>query len=117
MGVSINATAYSLKEIKRQLTDQFAHQEVPSKDLTIVDRIAPEFGWVHPDGDTFVVLWNEYYEEYNPEAEFIDFLERYLGLEDVWFGVSMGDMITGGASADEVAETLGVELADEESDW
>lgn len=114
MGISIDAHVYDIDTLIESIIAARSGDE-SSYQLGIVEllaKIMPEFGRVF--GNEFVVIWNEYYAEYNPAIEFLQFIERYYGIEDFFPGDY--DTITGGACADDVAEAVGIELPLKEDD-
>lgn len=112
MGLSIDGGIYSRQNAINEINEKIGDisDKLPPADL--LDEIIPRFGWV-ADDDQFVIIWNEYYEGYNPGTEFLSFISRYYGIEDLWID---HDLIVGGACADDVAYELGIELPEEEYD-
>lgn len=68
------------------------------------DKVMPAFG--NRYGDKFLMLWNEYYEDYNAGSEFLSACAKYIGRYDTpWFNYTLGEW---NANADEVlSEILG----------
>ena len=110
MGVNINASVYRTKDVIAQV-ERFNQRTDVEPPAVLLAKIMPEFGAVI--GKRFVLIWNEYYDEYNPASEFLDFITRYYGAsEDDDFWLEGGATVTGGANADEVASELGINLPD-----
>lgn len=123
MGVSIHASYALVDELRSYI---FEHQstfatinkiEDPTE-LDLINDLLDKFGFVTDDGKWFVVLTNEYYDDYNPLREMEDFLDRYFGITS-WSNSFYNMPLTpkwdsGGANAEEIADELGVELAEAE---
>ena len=114
MGVSINASVYRTKDVIAQV-ERFNQRTDVEPPAVLLAKIMPEFGAVI--GKRFVLIWNEYYDEYNPASEFLDFITRYYGVnEDDFFWLGGGIDVPGGANADEVAYEVGIDLPEGEDD-
>ena len=107
MGVAIDNHVYDyfylVHEIQK-LIDEEPDRIKEGRTLDeFVEKVMPEFGY--RSGDKFIVLWNEYYEDYNSGTEFLRAVGLYFGFEDVWFDKYE---TFGGANAYEVlAEVIG----------
>lgn len=104
MGVSIDTHTWTREGFRQALYDCLGGE--PGPDLMsineFIEKVTPHFGTWY--GDTYVCIWNEYYEECNPATQLLSFIRRYYNVEDAWlngydYGVS-------GASAGEVLEEL-----------
>jgi len=88
-----------------------------------INKVLAQFGAVTPDGTWFIISYNEYYSDsgYNAGWEILDFLNRYFGIDadenycDI-FDLPLTSMWESGANAGEVAEELGVELEEFDTD-
>lgn len=85
MGVSINLHVYDyfdlIAEISKEVEQSGGCPEGRSLN-EFVERVLPHFGT--RQADKFIVLWNEYYEDYNAGVELFRAVEMYFGLEDVF---------------------------------
>lgn len=84
MGVSINLHVYDvpllLADMDKYVADNGGLREGALPPRQFFDKIAEYFGPV-VDGK-FYVIWNEYYEEYNPASNFLSIVDRYYFPED-----------------------------------
>ena len=105
MGMSIHLNAYNYYALATTISDiaDMANTEGRSAQ-EFIDRVLPEFGVI--TGGKFVILYNEYYEEYNNCVEFWSAIDLYFGIEDTY--ISDYDYIEG-ANAYEVLEELEIE--------
>ena len=113
MGLTIDGGIYSRQHAIEEIDEKIGDIGDKLSPTDLLDKIIPRFGWV-VDDDRFVIIWNEYYEDYNPGTEFLSFISRYYGIEDLWIDHKW---ITGGACADDVAYELGIDLPEEELDY
>lgn len=70
-------------------------------------------------GRLFYTVNNEYYDDYNPAFEFTNLVAIYYGLIDKYGDVRWSPDYTSfayGANAYDVAESLGIELDDEDDE-
>lgn len=121
MGVSINGEKYwvqdmlSYLENNEQVMAGVAEGKMPPDEL--LEKVLPEFGDVWEG--FFYTVHNEYYEDYNPSYGFTSLVARYYGIVDKCGDVSWSPDYTSfayGANAYDVAESLGIELDDEDED-
>lgn len=111
MGVSINAHVYDVKE----LVQNIEHTKTKATDLTpgqFLEKVAPEYGAIL--GDKFVVIWNDYFDEYNPAVKFLNIVGRYFGIEDFWS--SSYDRIEGAVEDESIYEQLGLDPYEDDED-
>lgn len=121
MGASIDARVYHIDTVVGQMEAFLeTHAEHRRPEATVepadfIEKVMPNFGVVV--GEHFVMVYNEYYEGYNPTSNFLHSAHTYyfgdsdlysiIGtFEDIfdWLG---GEEVTGGA------EPLGVDIAKE----
>lgn len=102
MGISVDAGIYTVTDVCKELYK--LKPEIINPDY-IVRKIVPFFG-TFVDDEKFILVNNEFYEDYNPHACFIDFLSRYYGVDFWIYNIDA----TGGYTADDVAEKLEIEL-------
>lgn len=114
MGVSIDIHSYDYAALCTQISDiaDMANTEGRSAQ-EFIDVVLPNFGVIA--GDRFVVLWNEYYDDYNSGSELMKAVDLYFGIEDTFLG-NYGYVPH--ANAYEVLEELGIEpiKVDEDED-
>lgn len=79
MGVSINLHIYPVESLVREI-DQFVMEEggyregaLPAREF--LSKVGNEFGRLTTD--EFLVVWNEYYEDYNPASNFLSAVDDY----------------------------------------
>lgn len=110
MGISINARAYNVADVIGQI-EQHVAKFNGRTDVDVDDffyKVAPHFGAVV--GDVFVIVCNEYYDEYCPEWEFYDAVDDYFrtNARETYDGLWLngGTYVTGGANAAEVLDEV-----------
>jgi hypothetical protein len=85
MSVSIDIHEYNITKLYNQLV-KITEGKLPEgrsvEEFFI--KILPLFGTRY--GDAFIVLWNEYYEDYNAGIELMRVASLYFGIPDVWLG-------------------------------
>lgn len=116
MGVSIDGNIYRVEDVVKQIEDYVnEHGRRPGtvEPKEFFAKVADEFGTLA--GDFFVIICNEYYEDYNPQYEFFNAVMKYYYGEDEDdehdFWLQNCITVTGGANADEVlGEVFGVDL-------
>jgi hypothetical protein len=104
--------ALLLGEIQEQAVKKNVSLEGKMTFEEFVDKVLPKFGVVH-DGMLYTVS-NEHASDYNPAWQLNDFIGRYYGLG--YFYASSYKFGISHANADDVADELGIELADEEEE-
>lgn len=111
MGVTINGSIYRVEDVVRQIEDyvnENGQRPGTVEPQEFFAKVAAEFGALV--GDFFVIICNEYYEDYNPQYEFFDAVTKYYYGEDedgeCGFWLSDVKGIPGGANADEVLEEV-----------
>lgn len=110
MGVSIDAEIYDIATMTEQFESFLAEHSAYRRENTVepavfLEKVMPNFGAVV--GDKFVMVYNEYYEDYNPVLNFLESANTYyFGTNDLssllnvynyifdWMG---GEDVTGGA--------------------
>lgn len=79
MGVSINLHVYNkdrlVSDIDRYVVKNGGYREGAHRPDSFLELVGPEFGVV--TADKFMVVWNEYYEEYNPASNFLEAVDHY----------------------------------------
>jgi hypothetical protein len=114
MGVSISVHEFDYDSLCNQFSEWVSdHGGFPEgRSLAeFEDKILPAFGTRY--GDKFLMLWNEYYEDYNAAIEFLIACSKYIGHDEEdtpWFDY---ERVCPGANADEVlSEILGDNYGD-----
>lgn len=80
MGVNISLHVHQvetlLNEIEEHIEKNGGYREgaLPVREWFL--KVAPEFGVV--EGNKFLVVWNEYYEVYNPASNFLKVVDDYF---------------------------------------
>lgn len=115
MGVSIHGDAFEVSKVIAQIEDYVEKQgglrEGALNPVAFLEEAGPQFGIIL--GDHFVLVYNEYYEDYNPSYNFdravsiyyfphVDVDEDY----DKHFSLEGGTYFGGGANAEEVLSGL-----------
>jgi hypothetical protein len=79
MGVSIHGSAYSIDhlvvEINKFVTDNGGYREGALDPRSLIVIIGSKFGLILED--KFITVYNEYYEDYNPDYEFSAAIKEY----------------------------------------
>lgn len=120
MGVSIHGEAYNVFDVISQIVEHVENnggrRENSLPPGEFFAKVAPSFGLII--GDTFVTVWNEYYDDYNPASELLSAVDDYyfpnheeLGKQSergYWdrFWLDGGKSFGGGANALEVLGDL-----------
>jgi histidinol phosphatase-like PHP family hydrolase len=105
MGVSIHMNSYDYHALATTISDIADAANTAGRSAQeFIDRVLPEFGVVA--GDKFVILYNEYYEEYNNCVEFWRAIDLYFGIENTYLSDYRHIY---SANAYEVFEELGIE--------
>jgi len=101
MGVSIDIYQYSWNEI-------FEAINAIAQDPVEVEKALLEFGTRFDDA--YLILHNEYYEEYNAHWEVREFFERRYGIpDDLWYKFS-SNSLNANKSCYCVEQELGIDL-------
>lgn len=100
MGVSIDAHIYDVDEVAGYILDNSRLTDLLRADVTkwLWDNVEKFGAWVpNPGGPRryFVIVWNEYYDEYNPEINFLHALKKVFGMNHSFF--HFGISVPGGA--------------------
>lgn len=111
MGVSIHGSRIAVKDIIAQVDAQITDYGILMDISDLLDKILPHFGVV--DFGVFYTVRNKYYEEYCPASALDEFINRYYDIGEDFYITGM-ESFGYGASADDVAEKLGIELSSEE---
>lgn len=120
MGVSIHGEAYKVSDVISQITafveENGGRREDALPPAQFFAKVAPEFGLII--GDTFVTVWNEYYDEYNAASNFHGAVDHYYfpnhekdaeeSERGYWdgFWLDGGKSFGGGANASEILGSL-----------
>lgn len=79
MGVSINLRVYPLAslvdEIDKFVLEEGGYREGALSPTEFLIKVGDEFGRL--TSDEFMVVWNEYYENYNPASNFLTAVDDY----------------------------------------
>lgn len=112
MGVSIDLHIYDYLDLVSDISRTAESQGIPEGRSVqeFVDIVLPKFGI--RAGDKFIVLWNEYYDDYNSGSEMLSAVDMYFGTEGYWFD---DYKIGGNSNAHEVFESLEIEPIEDES--
>jgi Fe-S oxidoreductase len=106
MGVSIDLHEYNFNELYNRITEITKGKVPEGRSVNeFFTKVLPKFGIRY--GDSFVVLWNEYYEEYNSGSELMQAASLYFGIPDMWLGGYR--YRDANMNAYEVLEDLGIE--------
>lgn len=103
MGRSVELKVGNYDTILNQLVESFKIE-----DVEFLEKVLLSFG--EKLGDSYVLLHNEYYEEFNSYFNVSEFIDRYYNVDS--FRVFLDNMSEGvsNMNAYEVADSLGVEL-------
>lgn len=119
MGVSINLHVYDkdrlVTEIDEYVKKEGGYREGAHRADSFLTLVADSFGLLTPT--QFLVVWNEYYEDYNPASNFLNAVDKYYfpernednALDGGWWESFWADSYStcsGGANADEVLGDL-----------
>lgn len=109
MGCSINLHVYPvaslLKDIEEFVEESGGRREGALPPREFFSKVADQFGEV-ADGK-FYVVWNEYYEDYNPAINFLKIIqEYYFPNQDTDFWADDYETISEGANAHEILSDL-----------
>ena len=123
MGVSIDVFSFDYDALrwafKKLIFDQ--HPELKDNEdgyakVEQIGRIMKEFGSIV--GDRYIILNDEYHEEYSPYYEIGTFIDRYYNVEDssdAMYSKEVDRLSIGKHSnAGDAADNLGIELPEEE---
>jgi len=79
MGVSIGLHVYDkdrlVKDIDAHVRKNGGYREGAHRADSFLELVGPKFGVV--TADKFMVVWNEYYEDYNPGSNFLSAVDDY----------------------------------------
>lgn len=111
MGVSIDLHIYNrdalVDDIHNYVIDNGGYREGAHRADSFLEVVGSEFGILTPT--QFFVVWNEYYEEYNPGSNFLSAVTRYYfprGDQDDTFWSSSYEIDEGGKTSDDVLEKI-----------
>jgi hypothetical protein len=105
MSRSIEMNKGNINEIVEKLMSE--HKEIDSKDMLI--KILGSFGEII--GDTYIILNNEHWEEYNSYYNVSSFIDMYFGCKDSFDVIcySMKEAVCN-MNKHEVADLLGLKF-------
>lgn len=101
MGRCVDVCIYNYND----LVENFVKEGCEDKEL--LEKILLKFG--HHIGEKYVILCNEFYEEYNPKWELMDLIKNIFKLKTRALWDTKKEYGISGACAYEVAEELGIE--------
>lgn len=109
MGISVEMNVGNYETIRSALI------EMGVPDEPFLDEILQLFG--QKSGDSFSLLNNEYYEEYNSYYGVAEFIDRYYGVEDSFIAF-LRNMKEANCNINvyDAAEALGVKLPESEEE-
>ena len=90
MGVIIDANIYDVDEVAGYILDNSRLTDLLRADVTkwLWDNVENFGAWVpNPGGPRryFVIVWNEYYDEYNPAINFLHALDKVFDIDGAFF--------------------------------
>lgn len=107
MSVCVDLNRYDYEKTKRALLEK-----TKEKDETMIDKILQEFG-TKIDND-YIILNNEFWEDYNCFYNVMEFIERYYGFEDgdvyECFIRSIKEEMTDYKDIEQACENLGIDI-------
>lgn len=106
IGISIELRGCKYQTLREELLKLEGVQ-----DEKMLDDILLSFG--HAAGDDYVLLNNEYYEEYNSYYGASIFIDRYYGVDSFRIFLNVMKEVNCNQSLNEVAESLGVTFPEE----
>ena len=112
MSMIVSVELCSVKKIMRDIDSKdvdYNREDI----MSVVEKVAQYYGYF-VDSDRFIIVCNEYRDEYNPWFNFCDFIERYF---DISLSLNISQSIDKPGELPIVAaEELGLELKDEYED-
>ncbi len=128
MGVSINARIFNVDDVVKHMNamliehSETRRPQATATPLEFLEKVGPSFGYY--DGKIFVMVYNEYYEDYNPTSNFSNAVNMYYygtsdtyelmdSFEDVFPWLSGIDVEGGAEKMDsDTAQELGLDYPD-----
>lgn len=103
MGRAVELKVGNYDTVLNKLVDKFEIE-----DVEFLEKVLLSFG--EKLGDSYVLLHNEYYEEFNSYFNVAEFIDRYYDVDS--FNVFLDNMTEGVSNMNtyDVADNLGVEL-------
>jgi hypothetical protein len=110
MGRYVELKKGNYEKIKSELVSRFNIE-----DIAFLEKVLLAFG--EKIDDQYLLLNNEYWEEFNSYYGLSNFIDSYFGIEDS-FDVFLEEMTdaTANCGVHEVADELGVELPERDED-
>lgn|SRR5690606_3743901 len=107
MGISIEVRVGDFNEIKTELISRFKIE-----DEVFLEKILLQFG--EKIGDKYVLLNNEFWDEFNSYYGISTFIDRYYSVEDSFDIFLRMKEVNANWNVYDAADELGVELPEEE---
>lgn len=110
MSMSIDINVIDINLLKKEMKKIVKPKDDKLDIDTLIDRVLPEFGIVY--NGLFIVQTADYWDDYCSSYQCTEFFERYYQIEELYdvFSKARVAWRYEGANADDVADTLNIEL-------